>query len=67
MTDTFLTQIEAADVLRISARTLERKRIDSTGPKFVKAGRRVLYSETALKEWTDARTFQNTSEADAAA
>lgn len=39
----FLTQNEAAELLRISPRTLERMRLDSSGPRFVKAGRRVLY------------------------
>ena len=65
MNEKFLTQNEAADFLRISPHTLERKRCNSTGPKFVKAGRRVLYTETSLKDWTDSRTFNNTSEVSA--
>ena len=34
----YLTQGEAAKLLRLSSRTLERQRLDGTGPLFVKAG-----------------------------
>lgn len=60
----FLTQSEAADFLRLSPRTLERMRLVGSGPRFVKAGRRVLYSFELLNEWTEAQTFQSTSEVD---
>ena len=62
MQDAFLTQREAAGVLRISERTLERFRLDGSGPQFVKAGRRVLYRRSDIDAWTDARTFNSTSE-----
>lgn len=62
----YLTQAEAADVLRLSQRTLERHRIAGTGPRFIKAGARVLYREADLHEWTEGRTFLSTAEADAA-
>ncbi len=63
----YLTQIETAKLLRISARTLERQRVEGPGPKFIKAGRRVLYRRSDIDDWTDQRTFTSTSEADAAA
>jgi predicted DNA-binding transcriptional regulator AlpA len=63
----FLTQIEAAKVLRISPRTLERSRVDGSGPSFVKAGRRVLYRRADIDSWAAERTFRSTSEAQAAA
>lgn len=65
-TDTFLTQEEAAELLRISPRTLERYRVAGSGPRFVKAGRRVLYRRGDLEAWTEANTFASTSEADRA-
>jgi predicted DNA-binding transcriptional regulator AlpA len=60
---TLLTQVEAADFLRLSPRTLERQRTAGTGPKFVKAGRRVLYRSAELEAWTEKRTFGSTAEA----
>ena len=65
-TTTFLTQNEAAELLRLSPRTLERHRVAGTGPQFVKAGRRVLYRRDELDRWAAARTFRSTAEADAA-
>lgn len=62
----FLTQAEAADLLRMSPRTLERHRLAGTGPKFIKAGRRVLYRRADLEAWAEANTFSSTAEADAA-
>lgn len=66
MQEAFLTQREAASVLRISERTLERFRLDGSGPQFVKAGRRVLYRRADIEAWTDDRTYQSTSEMGAA-
>ncbi len=65
-TNTYLTQSEAAEFLRLSPRTLERHRLAGTGPRFVKAGRRVLYRHDELDRWAAAHTFRSTSEADAA-
>ena len=69
MNDTsYLTQREAAKFLRLSTRTLERYRIDGSGPRFVRTSRRgrILYARGELAAWAEARTFSNTSEADAA-
>lgn len=65
-TPLFLTQAEAAELLRVSPRTLERHRVAGTGPKFVKAGRRVLYRQSDLQAWAAANTFSSTAEADLA-
>jgi len=59
---TLHTQREAAAVLRLSDRTLERWRVSGDGPPFVKAGRRVLYPSTSLDEWIASRLCQSTSE-----
>jgi predicted DNA-binding transcriptional regulator AlpA len=65
MTSVYLIQEEAAKLLRLSPRTLERQRLDGTGPKFVKLGRRVLYRASDMEAWLQNRTFQSTSEVDA--
>jgi hypothetical protein len=62
---TFWTPDEAAKVLRTSVRTLERRRLDGTGPKFAKLGGRVFYRPEAIAAWADDRTFASTAEAQA--
>ena len=56
-----LTQVEAARLLRLSERTLERLRLQGGGPLYVKAGRAVRYRESDLEEWIDARVVSSTS------
>jgi predicted DNA-binding transcriptional regulator AlpA len=62
----FLTTIEVADRLRISRRTLERMRVDGTGPRYIKVGpgkkSRVLYREADVIAWIDKFQFGSTSE-----
>lgn len=62
----FLTTTEAAEVLRLSPRTLERFRVEGTGPKYLKAGggkrARVLYDPKELRQWLAAFTYGSTSE-----
>ncbi len=61
----YLTQEEAAAYMRLSPRTLERHRVEGTGSRFVKLGRRVLYRRSDLDDWAASRTFGSTSEAEA--
>lgn len=62
----FLTTEEAAAFLRLSPRTLERLRVQGTGPRFLKAGRgkraRVLYDPAELRTWLAGFSFGSTSE-----
>ncbi len=58
----FLTQREAATLLRLSERTLERYRLSGTGPAFVKLGRRVVYRASDLLAFAQAHTHRSTSE-----
>lgn len=62
MTD-YLTQEEAAQFTRLSPRTLERMRLTGTGPRYSKAGRRVIYSRRAIEKWLEGRTYKSTSDA----
>ena len=63
---TFLTSVEAADLLRVSRRTLERMRIEGTGPRYLKVGpgkrSRVIYRQTDIIAWLDRQSFASTSE-----
>jgi hypothetical protein len=62
----FLTTPEAAAMLRLSPRTLEKIRVEGCGPKFHKAGRgiraKVLYRPADIMEWIKALSFHSTSE-----
>lgn len=57
-----LMQREAAARLRLSERTLERYRVTGLGPKFIKAGRRVLYRQSDLDDWIMSRLVGSTSQ-----
>ena len=62
----YLTTAQAAEILSLSARTLERMRIDGSGPPFLKAGggkrSRVLYALTDIEAWLSGHRFGSTSE-----
>ena len=62
----FLTTIEVAEMLRISRRTLERMRVEGTGPPYLKVGpgkrSRVLYREQDVLGWISRYQFASTSE-----
>jgi predicted DNA-binding transcriptional regulator AlpA len=61
--DTLLTQREAASVLRLSERTLERLRCSGLGPQFIRCGRRsIRYQQHALDAWIASRVVRSTSE-----
>lgn len=62
----YLSQPEAAELLRLSPRTLERHRLSGTGPRFCRLGRRVVYRRADLDAWAEENAFRSTSEADAA-
>lgn len=57
-----LNQSEAARLLRLSVRTMERMRLQGNGPAFVKANRSVRYRAQDLEKWITARVIGSTSE-----
>jgi predicted DNA-binding transcriptional regulator AlpA len=59
---TLLTQREAATLLRLSERTLERMRVTGNGPRFVKCNRSIRYQQQDLERWIADRTVGSTSE-----
>jgi excisionase family DNA binding protein len=58
----YVTTAEAAKLLHVSPRTLERKRSHGDGPRFHKAGRRVLYRIDEIEAWLAGNRFGSTSE-----
>jgi len=58
----YLRTPEAALFLRISASSLEKLRVTGGGPRYMKLGKIVVYSQTDLAAWADARIRTSTSE-----
>lgn len=54
---------EIAKALRISERSLERMRVEGSGPPFTRVGRRVVYELGAVRQWLEARRRTSTGEA----
>ena len=61
-----LTTHEAASYLRLSPRTLERLRVEGTGPKFVRCGHSIRYRQSDVEERIAQRVVASTSEERAA-
>jgi excisionase family DNA binding protein len=49
----YLTEKEAARLLRLAPRTLKKWRSRNKGPRFVRFGNRVRYPRKYLEEWSD--------------
>lgn len=58
----FLTTQEAAELLRLSPRTLEKQRVLGGGPRFRKFGARVVYAMADLRAWADGNAYGMTSD-----
>jgi predicted DNA-binding transcriptional regulator AlpA len=59
----FLTAAEAAALLRVSAITLSRWRIQGYGPRWIKMGpKRVAYEMDDIIAWTNAQKRTSTSD-----
>ena len=59
----FVRTPEAARLLELSPRTLEKHRCDGTGPIYHKLGGRVVYSVADLTAWIKDCARRSTSEA----
>lgn len=60
---TLLSPQQTAIKIGLAVQTLAKLRVSGGGPPFVKLGRRVLYPESELYAWIEARPrFQNTTE-----
>ncbi len=58
----YLRTAEAARVLGLSGRTLEKHRTHGTGPTYRKLGGRVVYAVEDLQAWADIGLRQSTSD-----
>ncbi len=59
-----LTEAEAARILRLSPRTLQRMRLDGGGPRFCRlTEKRIGYDIADLQTWVSARSVASTAEA----
>jgi len=57
-----LTQIEAAELLSLGVRTLEKYRVSGLGPRFIKLNKSVRYRPQDLESWVAARVVKSTSQ-----
>jgi predicted DNA-binding transcriptional regulator AlpA len=57
-----LNPAEAGDYLGFTEGWLAKLRLRSDGPKFIKLGRKVRYSQCDLDAWVAARRMASTSE-----
>jgi predicted DNA-binding transcriptional regulator AlpA len=57
-----LTGREAAALLRLSERTMERHRASGTGPRYLALGRAIRYRRRDLLDWIERAARQSTSE-----
>lgn len=54
--DEWLPTVEAARLLHVTPRTLERWRVSQTGPAWMRAGRKIVrYSRQGIHEWCRAQ------------
>ncbi len=59
----FMPQRAVAALLGVSERTLERWRLEGTGPDFRKFSRRVMYAKCDVLAWADSQRRTSTSDA----
>lgn len=60
--DQVLTSAEAAKELKVSISFLAKARMNGTGPAFIRCGRAVRYTQTALEVYKAAQTRTSTSQ-----
>lgn len=56
-----LDECEAAQLLRVSIRTLQQWRVNGRGPEFIKLGRSVRYQRETLTKWIASQTRASTA------
>jgi hypothetical protein len=60
--DTLLTAHEAAAMLRLSVRTMERARVTGAGPRYIALGRAIRYRRRDLWDFIERASRRSTSE-----
>lgn len=59
--EALLTEVDAADLLRLSIRTLQSWRARDFGPAFIRAGRAIRYRRNDIIKWVDAQTVSTSA------
>ncbi len=62
-----MTEVQACELLSVSARTLQAWRLRGGGPAYVKIGKAVRYKRRDVSEWLKANTIASTSQRPASA
>jgi hypothetical protein len=57
-----LTAIQFSQQISVANSTLARWRLEGKGPRFLRAGRRILYDPKDIFAWLEANKRQSTSE-----
>lgn len=58
-----VSERQAASMVGLGARTLQKKRLDGTGPAFVQlTERRIGYAVIELQRWISSRSVRSTAE-----
>lgn len=57
----YISTADAADMLSVSDKTLERLRCTGNGPEYCKIGSRVIYPVDKLHSWVQSQTHSSTS------
>ncbi len=57
-----LTTLEAAPLIGVKPKTAENWRSMGFGPKFIRAGGRVVYDPTDIEAWKSTRRVTSTSQ-----
>jgi predicted DNA-binding transcriptional regulator AlpA len=60
--ETLLDEAEVSKVIGRSVPTLQKDRVQGSGPPYIKFGRQVRYRPSAVQAWLDERVRQSTSE-----
>jgi predicted DNA-binding transcriptional regulator AlpA len=63
MTPVLLSEDQAAELLQLSPRTLQRFRVEGRGPGYLKLGKkRVAYAESDITTWLEGCRRKSTSD-----
>jgi excisionase family DNA binding protein len=63
--DPLFTEVQAAEFLNLSVRTLQAWRVTGSKIPFIRCGRAIRYRSSDLAAWVSANTVTSTSEVDA--
>ena len=63
--DILLSPHQVQEWIGLSTKTLQKRRTDGTGPKFIKVGNSVRYRWSDVEKWLEAHSASSTAEVSA--